>query len=114
MPESRTPESTDPLLDESKLEQLLGYKDQPATDVFVTGVMSRVHRQRRQRRLILGLSGVVGAGFGLLGASLLSQPIHQFFSSLFSGDLLMAGAVAISACAALMGLLFLDDMASMS
>ena len=92
----------------------MGYRDLPANDTFVSSVMGQVDRQRRQRRWILGVSSAVGAGFGLLGASLLSEPINQLFNTLFSGDVIMAGAVTISACAALMVVLFIDDTASMS
>ena len=51
------------------LEQLLGHRETLSATDFVTGVMARVERYRRRRRLILWGAGLLGAVFGLLGAA---------------------------------------------
>ena len=72
------------------LEQLLKYSESPESDsdAFTASVIRRVHRQRRLRRMILLICGLVGAGFGALGATLLSGKITWLFTQAVSGTFL--------------------------
>jgi len=67
---------------DSKLDQLLEYREEPVEDEFVLDVMHAVGRQRRLRKMILATFGLVGAAFGLVGALMLSDSITQVFSNL--------------------------------
>jgi hypothetical protein len=69
-------------MDDTRLEQLLAYPEETLTDDFTREVMRRVRRQQRLRRAVLWGTGVIGAGFGLLGASLLSEPLARAFTDL--------------------------------
>ena len=72
------------------LEHLLGYAATPAGDdeSFVHAVMQRLQRQRRRRRIILFVCGLIGAIFGAVGAILLSGKITWLFTHAVSGMLL--------------------------
>ena len=86
-----------------KLEQLLEYRDQPGGEAFVMDVMRSVRRERRRRRVILWMFGLVGALFGLWGASMLSGPLGHWLTGAFSfpametmqASLFLTGAVAL-------------------
>lgn len=66
-----------------KLEELLAYPEQESgnDDLFVVDVMRRVQKERRTRKLILGLFGGIGALFGLAGALMLSETIAGLFGN---------------------------------
>lgn len=65
-----------------KLDSLLEFREDLPGDTFVLGVMGRVQRERRRRRLILSVFGLLGAAFGLVGAMLLSEPLARIFAGL--------------------------------
>jgi uncharacterized membrane protein YsdA (DUF1294 family) len=85
-----------------KLEQLLEYREAPGSEAFVIDVMRSVRRERRTRRLILWVFGLVGALFGLWGASMLSGPLGQWLTvalsfptmKIMQASLFLTGAVA--------------------
>jgi uncharacterized membrane protein YeaQ/YmgE (transglycosylase-associated protein family) len=62
------------------LEQLLEYGDAPQADAFVAEVMTRVSRERRTRKVILFVFGLIGALFGIAGAVMLAGPISRLFT----------------------------------
>jgi ABC-type multidrug transport system fused ATPase/permease subunit len=95
---------TDPIL-----ERLLAYPDNDTDDAFVLGVMHRVRRERTRRLLILAVFGVVGAGFGLLGAWLLADPIRQLFTG-WPPIATMQGVLAAIAAAAFYIWFMNDDL----
>jgi len=66
----------------TNLDTLLEFRDDLPGDSFVLQVMGRVQRERRRRRLILGIFGLIGAAFGLAGAVLLSEPLARIFGGL--------------------------------
>ena len=65
---------------DQKLEQLLAYPETAQDDAFVKGVMQNVRRERRTRKVILWVFGLVGALFGIAGAAMLSGTITQLFT----------------------------------
>jgi uncharacterized membrane protein YsdA (DUF1294 family) len=67
-----------------ELEQLLTYHEEPQSAAFVADVMHAVKREQRTRKVILWAFGLVGALFGLLGATMLSDSITQLFTFSFS------------------------------
>ena len=75
---------------EHALEQLLGNAEPPGSDdeAFVAGVMLRVQRQRRLRRAVLVVCGLIGALFGAVGVTLLAGKITWLFTQAVSGMLL--------------------------
>lgn len=84
---------------ELDLEQLLQYSKEPDSGEFVADVMHGVQQERRIRRLILTVFGLVGAAFGVLGAYLLSDSITRFFTTLpITGT--MQAALFVSAAVA--------------
>lgn len=78
------------------VEQLLGHREAVAADGFVTGVMARVERYRRRRRWILWGAGVLGAAFGLVGASSLAEPIARLFADLPATGTMQAALLAVA------------------
>lgn len=89
-------------LSDRKLEQLLDYTETPQDDLFVMDVMQKVQRDRRTRKVILWLFGLVGALFGLAGAALLSAPIARLFAfnvSLPAMEITQAALLVVAAAA---------------
>jgi hypothetical protein len=77
-----------------ELDRLLGYREAVPDDQFVLTVMHRVQRERRRRKLILFVFGLLGAGAGLLGAALLAEPIARLFTGLPATGIMQAALVA--------------------
>jgi hypothetical protein len=95
------------------LQRILAYpdaSDEPAADGFVVEVMARVRREQRRRRLILGAFGLVGALFGLAGATMLADGIGLVFEDVLSSTVLMQGALLVAAAAAFHTWLMGDDL----
>ena len=67
---------------DAMLDSLLEYNEDLPADAFVLDVMQRVRRERRRRRLILMVFGLIGAAFGLAGALLLSEPLTRTFTGM--------------------------------
>jgi hypothetical protein len=83
----------------SELDRLLGLHEALPGDEFVLGVMHRVQREQRSRRLILWVFGLIGAIFGVAGALLLSDPIREIFSNLPQTGTMQAVLFAVAAVA---------------
>ena len=81
---------------ERALEQLLGHREMLPANGFVTGVMARVERYRRRRRLILWGTGLLGAVFGVLGAASLADPIARLFTDLPATGTMQAVLLAVA------------------
>ena len=93
------PDHTADRTPDHKLDQLLGFRESLPADAFVLDVMHRVQRERRSRKLILLIFGLVGAGFGTAGALLLSGPITRFFTGLPLTGTMQAVPIAVAAVA---------------
>jgi hypothetical protein len=87
------------LIPDRELDQLLGFRESLPADAFVLDVMQRVQRERRSRKLILLIFGLVGAAFGAAGALLLSDPIARFFTTLPLTGTMQAVLIAVAAVA---------------
>ena len=81
------------------LDRLLGHREAVPDDQFVLTVMHRVRRAQRSRKLILLGFGLAGAGFGLLGAVLLADPIARLVTGLPTVGIMQAALVAGAAAA---------------
>ena len=92
------------------LDQLLEYKDEPQADEFVSKVMLGVKRQKQTRKLILWVSGLIGALFGIIGAAMLSESITRFFTTSMSPTSAMPVSLAIIGVLAFLAWLLNDDM----
>ena len=98
------------------LQRILAYpemRDGSAADGFVVDVMASVRREQRRRRMILGAFGLVGALFGLAGATMLADGIGLVFEELLSSTVLMQGALFAVGAAAFY-LWFMNDDLAMS
>ena len=82
-----------------QLDGLLEHREAIPDDQFVLTVMHRVQRERRNRKLILFAFGLLGAGFGLLGAVLLADPIARLFNGLPVTGIMQAALLAGAAAA---------------
>jgi hypothetical protein len=88
------------------LDNLLQYHQLPEPDGFVLAVSQKLARQQRLRRVILLLTGVTGAVFGLLGAYWLAEPLAPLVKQvLAASNAVNTGLVVLLAAAALAWLL---------
>ncbi|MEJ2383336.1 MAG: hypothetical protein P8Y54_02955 [Xanthomonadales bacterium] len=94
------------------LQRLLAYPPEASgeSERFVVGVMKRVQRERRRRRIVLATCGSVGALFGLAGASLLAGPVENLFTDVLTPERLMQAALLVAAAAAFHTWLMGDDL----
>jgi hypothetical protein len=97
---------------ENTLEQLLAYDESAAIDrgQFVNGVMGRVRREQRKRRLVLLLFGTIGALFGLAGARMLADAIGWLFTQTLTPALIMQAVLLTVAVAAFYVWFMNDDL----
>ena len=82
-----------------ELDRLLEHRENLPGDTFVLDVMHRLERERRRRKLILYVFGLIGAAFGLVGAVLLSGPLETIFANLSPMGTLQATLFAVAAVA---------------
>ncbi len=87
------------------LDDLLEYHEAPEDSAFVTEVMAGVRRQQRLRRLILTVTGVIGALFGAAGAVMLAGPLAE----MMSGSNLLPSLLAGVGVVAFMAWVFQDE-----
>jgi hypothetical protein len=90
------------------LDEILDYHETPEDDNFVAGVMKRVQRQQRMRRLILTATGMVGAVFGATGVLMISDSINR----LITDANVLPVSIALVGLAAFMAWLFQDEVAA--
>ena len=86
-------------IENHELDQLLGFHAHLPADDFTLNVMQRVQRERRRRRVILTICGLLGGAFGLVGAVLLSEPIARLFMGLPLIGTVQATLVVVAAAA---------------
>jgi hypothetical protein len=93
------------------LERLLAYPEATASgDAFVDGVMQRVRREQKTRSLILYVFGLIGAVFGVVGATLLSGKITWLFIEVMDGTLMMQVVLFVIAALAFYSWFMNDEL----
>ena len=90
------------------LDEMLKYHETPQDDNFVTGVLEGVQRQQRMRRLILSVTGVVGASFGAAGMLMISDSVNR----LITDANVLPVSVALVGLVVFMAWLFQDEVAA--
>ncbi len=90
------------------LDEILEYHETPEDDNFVAEVIKGVRRQQRIRRLILTVTGMVGASFGAVGVLMISDGINR----LITDTNVLPASVAVVGLAAFMAWLFQDEVAT--
>ena len=90
------------------LDEILEYHETPQDDNFVAGVVKRVQRKQRVRRLILTATGLVGASFGAIGMLMISDSINRLITT----TNVLPASVALVGLVALMAWLFQDEVAA--
>ena len=90
------------------LDEMLKYHETPEDSNFMAGVMKRVRRQQRIRRLILTATGIVGASFGAVGMLMISDSI----SRLITDTNVLPASIALFELVAFMAWLFQDEVAA--
>ena len=90
------------------LDEILEYHETPEDDNFVAEVIKGVRRQQRIRRLILTVTGMVGASFGAVGVLMISDGINR----LITDTHVLPASVAVVGLAAFMAWLFQDEVAA--
>jgi hypothetical protein len=90
------------------LDEMLKYHETPQDDKFVAGVIKSVQRQQRMRRLILTVTGVVGASFGVAGMLMISGSVNRLITdaNVLPVSVALVGLVAFTAW------LFQDEVAA--
>jgi hypothetical protein len=83
----------------SELDRLLEHREHLPGDTFVPDVMRRLAQERRRRKLILYVFGLIGAAFGVAGAVLLSGPLETIFADLPPMGIVQATLFAVAAVA---------------
>jgi hypothetical protein len=92
------------------LDQLLEYTQSPPAEDFVDSVMQRVKREQRIRKLILVVTGLTGAIFGVTGALMLSDSITQLVSRVPSGNGALPVGIIIMGVVGVVTWLLNDDI----
>ena len=100
MPDKQSDWSPDPLLE---------FATTIPDDDFVARVMRRVKREQSTRKLILLVSGLIGALFGIGGTVLLSESINSFITFWMSTQGPLPTSFTIIAVVAFIGWLFSDE-----
>ena len=90
------------------LDEMLKYHESPQDDNFVTGVIKGVQRQQRMRRLILTVTGLIGASFGAAGLLMISDSVNR----LITDANVLPVSVALVGLVAFMTWLFQDEVAA--
>ena len=90
------------------LDEMLKYHETPPDDDFVTGVIKGVQRQQRMRRLILTVTGLVGASFGVAGVMIISDSVNR----LITDANMLPVSVALVGLVAFIAWLFQDEVAA--
>ena len=90
------------------LDEMLKYHESPQDEDFVTGVIKGVQRQQRMRRLILTVTGVVGASFGATGMLMISDSVNR----LITDANVLPVSVALVGLVVFMAWLFQDEVAA--
>ena len=90
------------------LDEMLKYHETPQDDNFVTGVLEGVQRQQRMRRLILSVTGVVGASFGAAGMLMVSDSVNR----LITDANVLPVSVALVGLVVFMAWVFQDEVAA--
>ena len=90
------------------LDEILEYHETPQDDNFVAGVVKRVQRKQRVRRLILTATGLVGASFGAVGMLMISDSINR----LITATNVLPVSVALVGLVAFMAWIFQDEVAA--
>jgi uncharacterized membrane protein len=90
------------------LDEILEYHETLEDDNFVAGVMKRVRRQQRMRRLILTATGMVGAVFGATGVLMISDSINR----LITDANVLPVSIALVGLAAFLAWLFQVEVAA--
>ena len=90
------------------LDEFLEYHETPEDNDFVAGVMKRVQHQQRMRRLILTVTGLVGASFGAVDMLMISDSINR----LITDANVLPASVALVGLVAFMAWLFQDEVAA--
>ena len=75
----------------------------------VVDVMKEIKRQQKTRKLILLGSSVIGGLFGVVGATLLSDPIAGLVAQLAAGDAALPLGLAVMSAVALLAWLVQDE-----
>jgi len=88
------------------LNEILEYHETPKNDDFVAGVMKRVRRQQRVRRLILTATTMVGAAFGASGVLMLSDSVGR----LITEANVLPASITLVGIAVFMTWLFRDEV----
>jgi len=91
-------------------ELLLKYSESPPDKAFVADVMQAIRRERRPRKMILFISGIVGALFGVAGAVMLSDTMTQFFTLSVAAISSPPVSLAILGVVLFLGWLLNDEM----
>lgn len=91
------------------MDKLLQYHELPESDTFVLAVSQRVARQHRLRQVVLMLSGVVGAAFGLLGMYLLAEPLAPLLSQWLAVDTTAASGLVLFLVVVMLAWLLHDE-----
>jgi ABC-type Fe3+-siderophore transport system permease subunit len=90
------------------LDEILKYHDKPTEGDFVASVMKRVRRQQRVRKLILSVTGLVGATFGAFGMLMLSDSLGR----LITAANVLPASLALIGAAVFMAWLFQDELSA--
>ena len=90
------------------LDEMLKYHETPPDDDFVTGVIKGVQRQQRMRRLILTVTGLVGASFGVAGVMIISDSVNRLITDVN----MLPVSVALVGLVAFIAWLFQDEVAA--